>query len=158
MNNDQCSRCKWVNKIDRNHWFCPFSQCIEYTFRAKEEVMFPEKTCMTCRKNKKCQRRNVVDGCELYSPGGDSFAVRRCYICGSTYCIEEHHAPGGPNRKRSDREGLTFDLCHKCHRTGKLSAHNSAETANKLKEKSQEVYEVAYGEGSFLRDFGRNYR
>lgn len=158
MNNDQCSRCKWVNKIDRNHWFCPFSQCVEYTFRAKEEVMFPEKTCMTCRKNKKCHRRKVVDECDLYSPGEDSFAVRKCYICGSTYCIEEHHAPGGPNRKRSDREGLTFDLCHKCHRTGKLSAHNSAETANKLKEKSQEVYEVAYGEGSFLRDFGRNYR
>lgn len=39
----------------------------------------------------------------------------RCYLCGRITGTETHHIFGGANRKISDADGLTVELCHLCH-------------------------------------------
>lgn len=40
----------------------------------------------------------------------------RCYICGAYGPLERHHAMHGTaNRKKAEEDGLTVNLCHKCH-------------------------------------------
>ena len=56
-------------------------------------------------------------------------------------------------------EGVIYaDLRHASKNIMHRVAHNSAETANRLTAKAQEEYDAAYGDGAFLRDFGRNYK
>lgn len=112
-------------------------------------------SCRDCRKRKKCQRKDAInnEGCELISLKND----RNCFICGAVNGIEEHHIFGGSNRKKSDKEGLTVDLCFNCHRTGRNAVHVDSEKAMELKKLGQRVYEQAYEKGSFLKEFGKNY-
>lgn len=110
-------------------------------------------SCYNCRKRFKCSRAFDARWCTLHS----SEELRRCKRCGKTYGVEEHHIFGGANRKRSDRDGLTIDLCGHCHRTSKDSAHASGEYTCYLHKLGQTVYEDYYGEGSFLPEYGRNY-
>ena len=92
--------------------------------------MSHQKSCENCRKHKNCHRKTVVDVCDLHSLND---GVRACFICGSTYQIEEHHIFGASNRKRSTYEGLTIDLCANCHRLSNTSVHLNNETNLKLK-------------------------
>lgn len=154
MNKDTCSRCKWSKKIDENHLYCPMPSCVEYRFRTREEVLQPEKQCDTCRKRKTCARSNIVMGCRLYSPAN---SPRTCFECGTTYRMQEHHLFGGPCRKLSDREGLTIDLCVNDHLFDKRSIHNDPMLMKKWHQIGQKVYEEAYGKGSFIEVFRKNY-
>jgi len=49
----------------------------------------------------------------------------RCFICGSTEHIEEHHIFGGSNRKWSEEYGLKVHLC-KHHHTGDINGRSEA--------------------------------
>lgn len=41
----------------------------------------------------------------------------RCYICGAYGALERHHAMHGTaNRRKAEEDGLTVNLCPKCHR------------------------------------------
>lgn len=111
------------------------------------------KSCDNCRKKKKCSRAGEVTVCYLHSDSEN----RKCHKCGASLMIEEHHIYGAANRKRSDRDGLTVDLCANCHRNDKDSAHASGKYSEYLHKIGQIVYEQTYGDGSFLKEYGRNY-
>ena len=89
-----------------------------------------------------------------------------CYRCGKTCKTERHHIFGGPNRKLSEKYGLTVYLCHACHNEPPHGAHYSKETAAWLHGIGQTAFEVnMWKDGStweearaeFIRIFGKNY-
>lgn len=42
--------------------------------------------------------------------------AEECFFCHTTQGLECHHCiHGNANRKIADREGLTVNLCHRCH-------------------------------------------
>lgn len=89
-----------------------------------------------------------------------------CYRCGMACKTERHHIFGGPNRKLSEKYGLTVHLCHKCHNEPPDGAHFSKDTADWLHRIGQRAFEVNRNkEGmtweeareEFVKIFGRNY-
>lgn len=82
---------------------------------------------------------------------------RECFICGSTYCLERHHLLGGPNRKHSEKYGLTVDLCHEHHNEPPDGVHHNKENREWLCRIGQKAFEAIYGHDEFMRIFKRNY-
>ena len=86
-----------------------------------------------------------------------------CWLCGkngSTQPLDRHHIFGGANRKKSEKYGLTVDLCHNtCHLFGPDAAHNNADTARELHEYGQKkaMDEQGWTREDFIREFGKNY-
>ena len=66
-----------------------------------------------------------------------------CYLCGMNRNLEPlecHHVFNGPNRKWSEKYGLTVYLHgNKCHRTGSESVHVNAEIREKLQAEAQRI-------------------
>lgn len=86
--------------------------------------------------------------------------MRKCFLCGRTGNLDRHHIFGGPFRKKSEKYGLTVDLCHDtCHIFGPDSAHQSRETALILKRYGQKkaMQENGWSKEGFIREFGKNY-
>ena len=82
----------------------------------------------------------------------------RCFLCGRTTGLEEHHILGGPNRKLSDRYGLTVMLCGiDCHREGPKSAHKNRQVSDSLKRLAQIAFEARYGHDKWMETFRKNY-
>lgn len=82
----------------------------------------------------------------------------KCWLCGTYGPTETHHIFEGPNRKWSDKYGLTVELCMWCHREGKNAAHLSRDTADYLHVEGQKAFEKTYGSREdFMKIFGRNY-
>lgn len=86
----------------------------------------------------------------------------KCFLCGrngSSDPLEKHHVfPGNPNRKHSEEDGLFVFICgDRCHRNGKLSAHQSAVTAELLKVEAQKAYEDRHTREEFVQRYGKNY-
>jgi len=74
--------------------------------------------------------------------------------------MELHHIFSGPNRKLSEKYGLTVLLCgESCHRLGPKAAHRNKNTAQKLHEYGQKKYmsEQSATVEQFISVFGRNY-
>ena len=84
-----------------------------------------------------------------------------CWLCGKWGHLEKHHIFGGnPNRKLSEKYGLTVFLCgESCHRNGEKAAHKCAETAQRLHEYGQRKFmqEQNASIEDFRRVFGKNY-
>ena len=60
----------------------------------------------------------------------------QCFWCARQGEVETHHifrCVGGASRTKSDRLGLTVDLCHECHQTGRDAVHRCADTDRELK-------------------------
>ena len=89
--------------------------------------------------------------------------MRECFLCGkngSSDPLDKHHIFGGYNRKKSERFGLTVDLCHnECHIFGKHAVHNDANVMQRLHEYGQRkaMDENGWSMEDFIREFGRNY-
>ena len=82
----------------------------------------------------------------------------RCFLCGGTVGLEEHHIFGGPNRKWSEKYGLKVMLCgEKCHRLGKNSAHMNRSVSDSLKRIGQIAFEARHSHDEFMKIFGKNY-
>lgn len=87
----------------------------------------------------------------------------RCYLCGRNGAadpLDEHHVFGGPNRKLSERYGLTVILCHHdCHIYGPCAAHNHAGNDLAIKQHAQREAMTYYGwnTAQFVSVFGKNY-
>lgn len=79
-----------------------------------------------------------------------------CYICGFHGYTEVHHIFGGANRKISDREGLTVNLCRACH-TGDHGVHNDKDLMDYMHRLGQRAYEKTHSREEFMRLFGKNY-
>ena len=89
--------------------------------------------------------------------------MKTCWLCGRNGAadpLDKHHIFGGPNRKLSDRFGLTVYLCHHdCHIFGEDAVHQNAETARMLHEYGQRkaMEEQGWTAEQFRMVFGKNY-
>ena len=79
-----------------------------------------------------------------------------CYLCHAFGATEEHHVfNNNPNRKLSDKYGLTVYLCPQCHR----NVHSEYGLREHLKQTAQREAMKKYGWSvdDFRRIFGKNY-
>ena len=85
---------------------------------------------------------------------------KECYMCGSQRALEKHHVFGGPNRKLSEKYGLTVWLCHWCHNEPPNGVHHNAKTMKMLRWQGQLAAMSKYGwtEDDFRKVFGRSYK
>lgn len=87
----------------------------------------------------------------------------RCYLCGMNRNLEPlecHHIFNGPNRKWSEKYGLTVYLHgEKCHRLGKESVHANSEVRALVQDKAQCIAMEHYRWSikDFQNIFGKNY-
>ena len=113
-------------------------------------MMYPKKPARKKRKSHKASIMQEKDG--------------TCYLCvllqqdyrthGS---LEEHHIYGGPNRDKSEAEGLKVYLCLRHHRTGQEAVHNNAEIMRLLRQQGQIAYEQTHSREEFRRLMGKSY-
>lgn len=82
--------------------------------------------------------------------------MKTCYLCGSTSWIEIHHVMNGPSRKKSEKYGLVVPLCHYCHNEPG-GVHYDQEKDNALKAEAQRKFEELHGEGTWVKEFHKNY-
>lgn len=82
-----------------------------------------------------------------------------CFLCKRWRPLERHHIFGSSNRNKSEKYGLTVDLCAECHRTGKNAAHRNSETMQYLHEYGQNLAMKRYNlsKDDFRKIFGMNY-
>ena len=81
--------------------------------------------------------------------------VGACVVCGFVPSEVHHCIPGTANRQKSDKYGLTINLCRKHHR----EMHNKPNQGLDLfwKQEAQRYYEAHYGtREDFIKDFGRS--
>lgn len=89
--------------------------------------------------------------------------MRSCWMCGRNGTadpLDKHHIFGGAYRNKSEKYGLTVDLCHcNCHLFGKKAAHNCRETMDELHRYGQKLAMQRYGwtKEEFMLEFGKNY-
>ena len=84
---------------------------------------------------------------------------KRCYLCGSTVGLEEHHCIHGTGwRKLAEQYGLKVWLCYKHHRDSRVGVHGLNVKADKmLKRLAQRTFEKRYNHDIWMLQFGRNY-
>lgn len=85
--------------------------------------------------------------------------MKRCFICGRYANTETHHIFNGAYRKKSDKLGLTVDLCHACHNEPPDGVHHNAEVTKMVKQYGQRkaMREQDWTVEKFIEEFGRNY-
>ena len=81
---------------------------------------------------------------------------KRCWVCGRVTGLERHHVLGGPNRKWSEKYGLTVWLCRE-HHTGTTGVHNDRDLSLQLRQAAQVAFERDHTREEWMRIFGRNY-
>ena len=83
---------------------------------------------------------------------------KRCYICGSTYDLHEHHIFfGTANRKQSEIHGFKVWLCARHHNMSRDGVHNNYELNLKLRQECQAKYEETHTRAEFMAIIGKNY-
>lgn len=83
---------------------------------------------------------------------------KRCYLCGSTVGLEEHHLMHGSSwRKLAERYGLKVWLCGFHHRDNKHGVHGNAKLDLWFKQLAQNCFEIAYSHELWMEVFKRNY-
>lgn len=87
-----------------------------------------------------------------------------CYLCAllqqdyrTHSYLEEHHIYGGPNRDKSEAEGLKVYLCLRHHRTGPEAVHNNAGIMRLLRQQGQIAYEQTHSREEFRKLMGKSY-
>lgn len=81
---------------------------------------------------------------------------KRCWVCGRVTGLEKHHVMGGPNRRWSEKYGLTVWLCRE-HHTGTTGVHNDRDLSLQLRQAAQVAFERDHTREEWMRIFGRNY-
>jgi len=82
-----------------------------------------------------------------------------CQSCERWGDLEKHHIFGGANRRKSEKYGLTLNLCIQCHREGKNAVHRNAVEMLRLHQDGQRWW-MSLNDGTaddFRREFGKNY-
>lgn len=89
---------------------------------------------------------------------------RTCFLCKRTETaynrLERHHIFGNAYRDKSEHYGLVVYLCgERCHRLGRLSAHQNSEVTDYLHKYGQKkaMTEQGWSKEEFMEIFGRNY-
>lgn len=83
--------------------------------------------------------------------------MRKCYFCGRTDWIEQHHIFGGALRKKSERYGFVIDLCHWCHNEPPDGVHFNRKNDLILKRVAQRKFEETHTRDEFIKEFRKNY-
>ena len=81
--------------------------------------------------------------------------AERCFLCGTWGQLEKHHIFGGPNRKWSEKYGMTVHLCPVCHRDNRRGVHGDAEKMLALHQTGQREFEQKYSHKKFMQIFGK---
>lgn len=81
---------------------------------------------------------------------------KTCWVCGTTQNIHKHHIFGGPNRKISEKHGMTVNLCME-HHTGNCGVHFNKTLDLQLKQMAQKNFETLFGHDEFMKVIRRNY-
>ena len=90
-------------------------------------------------------------------------SYNKCFLCGRNGNgdrLERHHIFGAANRDKSEELGLVVWLCgERCHRLGRLSAHQNAEVMEYLHKYGQKkvMKEQGWTKEQFREVFGANY-
>lgn len=85
---------------------------------------------------------------------------KECFKCKKVYDLEFHHCIFGPNRKKSDEEGLTVWLCSEHHRgTNGVHGKKGHEFDLYLKQIAQRRWMEFYNktEDQFRKRYGKSY-
>ena len=92
------------------------------------------------------------------------YTGRKCWLCGrngSRDPLDKHHIFGGvAYRDKSERYGLTVDLCHsRCHESGPRAAHRCRATSDALRAYGQRkaMIENGWTLEQFRLEFGKNW-
>lgn len=89
--------------------------------------------------------------------------MKQCFLCGrngSADPLDRHHIFGGPDRKNSEKYGLTVYLCHNsCHIFGRKAVHRNAENMLKVKQYGQRkaMQKQGWTKEDFIKHFRKNY-
>ena len=84
---------------------------------------------------------------------------KRCWCCGATRNIHEHHIfEGTANRRMSEKYGLKIYLCAAHHNMSKEGIHFNKLLDNAAKEMAQRYFEEHYGSREyFIKEFGKSF-
>lgn len=83
---------------------------------------------------------------------------KRCYVCGTTYGLHEHHCfYGSSNRKQSEKHGLKVWLCGIDHNLSNKGVHFNKELDIELKQLAQRKFEETHTRQEFMQIFGKNW-
>ena len=82
-----------------------------------------------------------------------------CYMCHKYTDLERHHIFGGAYRDKSEKYGLTVDLCHACHNEPPDGVHHNAKNNEVIKRLGQirAMGDNNWTVEDFIREFGKNY-
>ena len=80
-----------------------------------------------------------------------------CFICGKRTGLETHHVRGGPNRKWSDKYGLTIKLCQFHHTDPKEGVQYNKELNQSTKRLAQIAFEARHSHDEWMEVFKKNY-
>lgn len=83
----------------------------------------------------------------------------KCFFCGNTQNLEEHHClHGTANRKKADEYGLTVWLCNYHHTGGLRSVHRCKQTDKILQVFAQKYFLEHLGDMElWMKEFRKNY-
>lgn len=83
---------------------------------------------------------------------------KRCYVCGTTYGLHEHHIfYGTANRKQSEKHGFKVYLCGRHHNLSEEGVHFDHELDLRIKRDCQSVFEKTHSREEFMSIIGKNY-
>lgn len=83
---------------------------------------------------------------------------KRCYVCGTTYDLHEHHIfYGTANRKQSEKHGFKVYLCGNHHNLSNEGVHFNHDLDLRLKRECQTKFEKTHSRDEFMRIIGKNY-
>lgn len=83
---------------------------------------------------------------------------KRCYVCGTTYDIHEHHIfYGTANRKQSEKHGFKVYLCGRHHNLSNEGVHFDRELDLRIKQDCQRLFEKTHSREEFMSIIGKNY-
>lgn len=83
---------------------------------------------------------------------------KKCYVCGTTYNLHDHHIFFSSNRKNAEKRGLKVWLCGMHHNLSNEGVHFNRELDLHLKKMAQEYYEEHCGNrAEFIREFSKSY-
>lgn len=83
---------------------------------------------------------------------------KRCYVCGTTYDLHDHHIfYGTANRKQSEKHGFKVFLCGKHHNLSNQGVHFNHELDMRLKMECQAKFEETHSREEFMQIIGKNY-
>ena len=82
---------------------------------------------------------------------------KECFRCGKLTGLHKHHVFGGPNRSKSEKDGLFIYLCGEDHNLSSRGIHYDKKFDLLVKKYAQKVYEKTHSREEFIKRYGKSY-